>query len=114
MKKSDFINAVAEQAELSKKDTAKYLDVVLNVITKTLEKNDSVNFIGFGSFSTARREAREAKIPLSGKVVKISARTVVKFKVGKSLKERIAIVEPEKVEKEKKVVKAKKATKTKK
>lgn len=92
MKKSDFINAVAEQAELSKKDTGKFLDVVLNVITTTLEKKDSVNFIGFGSFSTARREARETKIPLSGKVVKIPARTVVKFKVGKSLKERIAIV----------------------
>ena len=92
MKKSDFINVFAEKSELSKKETSRILDIFLEVVTETLEKKDTVNFIGFGSFSTAYRVARETKIPLSGKKVKIPARTVVKFKVGKSLKETIAKV----------------------
>ncbi len=90
MKKSDFIQAVAEKAGLSKKDTQKVIDAALDVITEALKKGDDVAFIGFGTFTTTMRAAREAKVPGTNKVVKVPATKVVKFKVGKKLKEAVA------------------------
>ncbi len=90
MKKSDFIQAVAEKAGLSKKDTQKAIDAALDVITEALKKGDDVAFIGFGTFTTTMRAAREAKVPGTNKVVKVPATKVVKFKVGKKLKEAVA------------------------
>ncbi len=90
MKKSDFIQAVAEKAGLSKKDTQKVIDAALEVITEALKKGDDVAFIGFGTFTTTMRAAREAKVPGTNKVVKVPATKVVKFKVGKKLKEAVA------------------------
>ncbi len=90
MKKADFINAVAEKAGLSKKDTQKVIDAALEVITEALKKGDDVTFIGFGTFTTTKRAAREAKVPGTNKVVKVPATRVVKFKVGKKLKDAVA------------------------
>ena len=73
MKKADFIQAVAEKAGLSKKDSLKVVDAALEVIESALVAGDSVSFIGFGTFGTADRAARKA----------------VKFKVGKKLKEAV-------------------------
>ena len=90
MKKADFINAVAEKAGLSKKDTQKVIDAALEVITEALKKGDDVAFIGFGTFTTTKRAAREAKVPGTNRVVKVPATRVVKFKVGKKLKDAVA------------------------
>ena len=90
MNKSEFIDAVAEKAKLSKKDAKSAVDAVLETITETLAKKDSVSFIGFGTFSTAARAAREARVPGTDKTVKVAATTVAKFKVGKALKEAVA------------------------
>ena len=90
MKKADFINAVAEKAGLSKKDTQKVIDAALEVITEALKKGDDVTFIGFGTFTTTKRAAREEKVPGTNKVVKVPATRVVKFKVGKKLKDAVA------------------------
>ncbi len=87
MNKTEFINAVAVEAGLSKKDAKGAVDAVLEVITEALVKKDSVSFIGFGTFSTAERAARVAKVPGTDKTVNVPATTVAKFKVGKSLKE---------------------------
>ncbi|BCD68042.1 HU family DNA-binding protein [Nitratiruptor sp. YY09-18] len=90
MKKSEFIQAVAQKAGLSKKDTQAVIDAALEVITEALKKGDDVAFIGFGTFTTSMRAAREAKVPGTNKVVKVPAQRVVKFKVGKKLKEEVA------------------------
>ncbi|MCI6989625.1 MAG: HU family DNA-binding protein [Campylobacter sp.] len=90
MKKAEFIQLVAEKAGLSKKDTQTAIDATLEALTEVLVKGDSVSFIGFGSFDVAERAAREGKVPGTDKTYKSPATKVVKFKVGKSLKDAVA------------------------
>ncbi len=90
MNKTEFIDEVAVKTGLSKKDAKGAVDAVLEVITEALVKKDSVSFIGFGTFATAERAARVAKVPGTDKTVNVPATTVAKFKVGKSLKEVVA------------------------
>jgi DNA-binding protein HU-beta len=90
MSKVEFIQAVSEKAGLSKKDTQKAVDAALEVIKNALTKGESVSFIGFGTFSTATRAARKARVPGTTKVVDVPATKAVKFKVGKKLKESVA------------------------
>jgi len=90
MKKSEFVDIVAEKSSLTKKDAKIAVDSVLETITETLTKGDSVNFIGFGTFSTTIRAARETKVPGTEKIVQIPETRVVKFKTGKQLKESVA------------------------
>ena len=89
MKKADFIQAVAEKAGLSKKDSLKVVDAALEVIESALVAGDSVSFIGFGTFGTADRAARKARVPGTKKVIDVPASKAVKFKVGKKLKEAV-------------------------
>ena len=90
MKKAEFIQVVAEKAGLSKKDTNAALDAILKTVTEALSSGKSVSFIGFGTFSTAPRAARKARVPGTNKIVNVPATTAVKFKVGKKLKEAVA------------------------
>ena len=90
MNKSEFIDAVAEKSGLTKKDSKIAVDAVLDTLTEALAKKDSVAFLGFGTFATAPRAAREARVPGTDKTVKVAATTVAKFKVGKALKEAVA------------------------
>ena len=90
MNKSEFIDAVAEKSGLTKKDSKIAVDAVLDTLTEALAKKDSVAFVGFGTFATASREARTARVPGTDKTVKVPATTVAKFKVGKALKEAVA------------------------
>ena len=87
MNKTEFIDEVTVKTGLSKKDAKGAVDAVLEVITEAFVKKDSVSFIGFGTFATAERAARVAKVPGTDKTVNVPATTVAKFKVGKSLKE---------------------------
>ncbi len=90
MKKAEFVQAVAEKAGLSKKDTEAVLNAALETITEALAAGKSVSFIGFGTFTTAERAARKAKVPGTDRVVDVPATRAVKFKVGKQLKEAVA------------------------
>ncbi len=90
MNKAEFIDAVAAKAGLSKKDAKGAVDAVLDTITEALVKKDSVSFIGFGTFSTAPRAAREARVPGTDKTVDVPATTVAKFKVGSNLRTKVA------------------------
>ncbi|WP_456382190.1 HU family DNA-binding protein [Hydrogenimonas sp.] len=90
MKKAEFVQAVAEKAGLSKKDTEAVLDAMLDTITEALAAGKTVSFIGFGTFTTAERAARKAKVPGTDRVVDVPASRAVKFKVGKKLKEAVA------------------------
>ncbi len=89
MNKNDFIDIVAEKSGLTKKDSKAALDAVLETITETLSKGDSVSFIGFGTFSTSARAERTARVPATGAEVKVPATKVAKFKVGKALKDAV-------------------------
>ena len=90
MNKVELIDAVAAKAGLTKKDAKGAVDAVLETITESLVKKESVSFIGFGTFTTAERAARTAKVPGTDKTVNVAATTVAKFKVGKLLKLKVA------------------------
>jgi DNA-binding protein HU-beta len=85
--KQEFVDAVASKASLSRRDAGNAVDAVLDTITDTLKKGDSVTFTGFGKFSTAHRAAREGVNPRNpGEKVQIPAATVPKFSAGSQLK----------------------------
>jgi len=84
--KQDFVDAVADQAGMSKRDAGAAVDAVLETITATLKKGDSVTFTGFGKFSTSARAARMGVNPRTGERVQIQATTVPKFSAGSALK----------------------------
>ncbi|CAA6811293.1 MAG: DNA-binding protein HU [uncultured Campylobacterales bacterium] len=90
MNKTELVNEVASQTNISKKDVTSVVDSVLETIGKSLSKKENVALIGFGTFSTSDRAARTAKVPGTGKEVQVAATTVAKFKPGKALKEQVA------------------------
>lgn len=71
MTKADFISQVAQTAGLTKKDATAATDAVISTITDVLAKGDSVSFIGFGTFSTAERAAREARVCIVRSVISL-------------------------------------------
>jgi DNA-binding protein HU-beta len=89
MNKTELIAAVAEQAEISKKDSEKALKAFIDVVTEQLKKGDKVQLVGFGTFEVSERAAREGRNPQTGKTMKIAACKAPKFKAGKALKDAI-------------------------
>lgn len=89
MNKTELIAAVAEQAEISKKDSEKALKAFIDVVTEQLRKGDKVQLVGFGTFEVSERAAREGRNPQTGKTMKIAACKAPKFKAGKALKDAI-------------------------
>ena len=85
MNKGDLINKVAEDANLSKAQAAEALNAVLGCIGDTLKEGDKVTLVGFGTFSTSKRNARTGRNPQTGETIHIPGRNVVKFKPGKDL-----------------------------
>lgn len=89
MNKTELIAAAAAQANVSKKDAAAVIDAAFAAITASLAKGDKVQMIGFGTFETRARAAREGKNPQNGKAIKIAACKVPAFKAGKALKDAV-------------------------
>ncbi|MEA3456733.1 MAG: HU family DNA-binding protein [Campylobacterota bacterium] len=89
MTKAEFISEVASKSGLSQKDTNIVIQAGIDTLTELLIKKGNISFIGFGSFSTVEKDARDVKIPTTGKIVHVPAKTAVKFKVGKALKEAV-------------------------
>ena len=89
MKKTDLIAAIAEKAEISKKDSEKALKAFIDVVTAELKKDEKVQLVGFGTFEVSKRAAREGRNPQTGKTMKIAACKAPKFKAGKALKDAI-------------------------
>ena len=89
MNKTEFIAAVAEKAEISKKDSEKALKAFVDVVTEQLKAGDKVQLVGFGTFEVSERAAREGRIPPTGKTMTIAACKAPKFKAGKALKDAI-------------------------
>ena len=87
MNKAELITAISEQAGLTKKDAEKALDTFTDTVSKALAAGDKVQLVGFGTFETTKRAAREGRNPQTGKTVKIAASVAPKFKAGKALKD---------------------------
>ncbi|MCH7503934.1 MAG: HU family DNA-binding protein [Proteobacteria bacterium] len=86
MNKGELIDAVANSAGLSKADSTKAVDGVLDAISRTLGGGGSVSLVGFGTFSVNARAARAGRNPRTGETIHIPASNVPKFKAGKALK----------------------------
>jgi len=85
MNKSDLIDAIADKANASKAATAVLLNATMQAIAEALVKGDSVQLIGFGTFSVSERAARTGRNPQTGKEMLISAKKVARFKAGSAL-----------------------------
>ena len=90
MNKSELIEAVAEEAEISKATAGKALDATLAAVVKAVAKGDTVTLIGFGTFKPAKRAARTGRNPQTGKEIKIAATTVPRFTAGAGFKAAVA------------------------
>ena len=89
MNKTELIAAVAEQADISKKDAEKVLKAFVDVVTEEMKKGEKVQLVGFGTFEVSERAAREGRNPQTGKTMKIEACKAPKFKAGKALKDAV-------------------------
>lgn len=90
MNKSELIEKIASEADLSKADAERALNATTETIKKALKKGDTVQLIGFGSFSVVKRSARKGRNPQTGETIKIKASKAPKFTAGKSFKDAIS------------------------
>ena len=89
MNKSELVAAMADQAELSKKDAEKALKAFVDVVTSELKKGEKIQLVGFGSFEVSQRAAREGINQQTKKPMNIPASKAPKFKAGKALKDAV-------------------------
>ena len=89
MNKNELIDAIAEEADLSKASAGRALDAALGAITEALKKQDTVSLVGFGTFTVKHRAAREGRNPRSGETIQIAASNAPGFKAGKALKDAV-------------------------
>ncbi len=89
MTKQELVNAIADSADLTKKDAEKALNAFTGAISGSLKKGNSVRLIGFGTFKVSHRAARKGRNPKTGEEIQISARKVPTFSAGKGLKEAV-------------------------
>lgn len=87
MNKTELVAAMAEAAEISKKDAEKALKAFTDVVADELKKGEKVQLVGFGTFEVSERAAREGRNPHTGETMKIEASKAPKFKAGKALKD---------------------------
>jgi DNA-binding protein HU-beta len=85
MNKSELIDAMAAEAQMTKADARKALDAFISVTGKTLKKGEKITLVGYGTFSVMKRNARQGRNPRTQKPIKIAAKKVVKFKAGSAL-----------------------------
>jgi DNA-binding protein HU-beta len=89
MNKQGIVAKIAADTGMSKVSAAAAVDSLIQGITRSLKKGDSVSFVGFGTFKTASRKARTARNPQTGAAIKIPKRRVPRFSAGKALKQAV-------------------------
>ena len=89
MNKAELIDAMAAESGLTKADSKKALDAFVKVTQNALKSGDKITLVGFGTFSVSTRAARIGRNPQTGKELKIAAKKVVSFKVGKKLADKV-------------------------
>lgn len=90
MNKTELINAVAEKADLSKKDAEAAITAMVDAITEALAQEEKVQLVGFGSFEVKTRAARVGRNPKTGEEIPIAEAKLPVFKAGKALKDAVA------------------------
>jgi DNA-binding protein HU-beta len=85
--KSELIDAIAAEADISKAAAAKALDGMVAAVTDALKKGDTVTLVGFGTFYVGERAERSGRNPKTGETIKIPAARSPKFRAGKALKD---------------------------
>ena len=89
MNKSELIDAIASQADLSKAAAGRAVDAAVKVIKTSLRKGSNVTLVGFGTFHVSKRAARMGRNPRTGAEIKIRAAKIPRFKPGKALKDSV-------------------------
>jgi DNA-binding protein HU-beta len=89
MNKQELVASMAEKSGLTKADSEKALNAFVKSVSESLSKKQSVQLVGFGTFSVSERSARTGRNPQTGKAIKIAAKNVAKFKAGKALDEQV-------------------------
>ncbi len=89
MNKAELIDAVASTADISKADATRAVDAVVDNITESLRKGDSVTLVGFGTFEVRERAARSGRNPQTGEAIQIKASKAPAFKAGKAFKDAV-------------------------
>ena len=89
MNKTELIVALAQKAEITKKDAEKAVNAFVDVVAEALKEGAKVQLVGFGTFEAKERPARVARNPRTGEEIKIEASKTASFKVGKALKDSI-------------------------
>ena len=86
MNKSELVEALAKETEMTKAAAGRAVDALVAIITKTVTKKEDVQLIGFGTFKATKRAARKGKNPRTGEPLKIAAAIVPKFTPGAAFK----------------------------
>ncbi len=89
MSKAELVEKIAEQANLTKADAERAVNAFIGAVTGSLKNGEDVTLVGFGTFTTGKRAARQGRNPQTGKTITIKAKTVVKFKPGKALRDSV-------------------------
>lgn len=89
MNKTELVDAIAQECDLSKVAAQRVLESVLNNIVKTVANGDSIQLVGFGTFASGKRAARTGRDPRTGESINIAAATTVKFSAGKAFKDAV-------------------------
>ena len=89
MSKQELVEVMAAKAGLTKADATRALDAYMAAVTEALKAGKKVSLVGFGTYATSKRAAREGRNPRTGETVKIAARTAVTFKAGSKLKDAV-------------------------
>lgn len=86
MNKADLVDSVAQKTELTKRDSERAINAVIDSIGEALARGDKISLVGFGTFEVRRRAARTGRNPQTGKEIAIPATRVPVFRAGKSLR----------------------------
>ena len=89
MNKTELVEAIANEAGISKANADAAVKAFVDVVTKELKKDEKVTLVGFGTFEVGKRAARTGRNPLTGEEIKIKASKAPKFKAGKALKDAV-------------------------
>ena len=89
MNKKELVAEMALKSGLTMKDADKALSAFIEVVSESLQKSESVQLVGFGTFEVRQRAARDGRNPQTGETIHMPAAKVPAFKAGKALKEKV-------------------------
>jgi nucleoid DNA-binding protein len=89
MNRTQFIEALAEEAGCDKKQAKTFMEAFTSIVERSMKNKDEVPLPGLGKFRVSQRKARTGRNPITGETIQIPAKTVVKFSIAKSLKEAV-------------------------